>query len=507
MNAIGERLRLATAARPEPVPLRSDRSEAQPFPLGALGDRLGRAAEAIMARVQVPDALAAHSVLAAASLAVQGHAVVRLPTGQIRPLSLFLATIADSGDRKTSADTVALAPIHEYERELSAQYAMDRQIHAAEHAVWKSANDTIAKNGKGQSRDVIAAQVDALGLPPAEPMQPVIIVPPGSTQGIISVLEKGRPSVGLFINEGGSWLGSWGMQDENRTASISAYSEMWDGQPIKTLTKSDGFKFLPDRAFAFHVMFQQIYTQQLFGNEEMRGQGFLSRILAAQPQSLAGQRFDTEGSVEPSHIASDLADYHEQLARIIRAPLPVDPKHPNGLIHRRELTFDPAAAARLRRFYNHVEGQQAPGGTLASLRGFAGKATEQVARLASIIHVFDHGLSDLVLTAEDVNRGTELLNFYIGEAQRLADCTPVDALTVQAEALSRWLETAWESDVIAIRAIQQNAPRGTGAREKADHIRELCAILVRHDHLTSIPAGATIDGKHCREAWRINVGR
>lgn len=505
-GAIVKQLRNATSLAVQPVALRGERPDAAPYPLDALGVAMASAARAIMARVQVPDALAAHSVLAAVSLAVQGHAVVRLPTRQVRPCSLFLATVADSGDRKTSADQIALAPIADFERELSKAHVMEKQAHATRFAVWKAAKDAIAKDGKGKDFARIDEEVERLGPPPAEPALPVIVVPPGTTHGIISVLEKGRPSIGLFINEGGSWLGSWGMQDENRTASISAYSEMWDGQPVKTLTKGEGLRYLPDRAFSFHVMFQRIYIDKLFGDVEMREQGFLSRILAAQPKSLAGTRLHDAGAVEPEHVAEDLAAYHEKLSRIIRAPLPTDLEHPNGLEHRKELTFSPEAERLFWQFYNHVETHQGKGGELSDIRGFAGKATEQVGRLAAIIHVFENGLRDLTISHEQVISAVTLLNFYIGEAQRLAHGEASDPNIIAAEALSNWLAEKRPGQEIGLRIIQQGGPRSIRTL-KAERLRELCAILVRHDHLTPIQGGATIDGQHCRDAWRVNVGR
>lgn len=504
-GAIVKQLRDARPVKVQPVPLRAERDEAAPYPIDALGEGMARAVRAIMARVQVPDSLAAHSVLAAVSLAVQGHAQVRLPTQQTRPTSLFLATIADSGDRKTSADQLALAPIADLERELAKQHAMERQAHATHFSVWKTAKDAIAKGGASKDRAAIDAEVERLGPPPAEPPLPVIIVPPGSTQGIVSVLEKGRPSIGLFINEGGSWLGSWGMQDENRTASISAYSEMWDGQPVKTLTKGDGLRYLPDRAFAFHVMFQRHYTDKLFGDAEMREQGFLSRILAAQPRSLAGTRLRDLDAVEPAHVADDLAAYHEQLARIIRATLPVDLVDPNGLAHRKVLTFDADAARRFWTFYNHVERQQGEGEDLADVRGFAGKAVEQVARLAAVLHVFERGLRDLTITAADVERAIVLMDFYIGEAQRLAHCPPADALTAQAEALSSWLAEKRAGTNVSVRAIRMGAPRPVRALG-TPRLRQLVELLVSSDHLIPVSGGAVVDGAACREAWRVNVG-
>ena len=95
----------------EPLPLFPPLPPAERYPVEALGPVLSRAALAIARKVQVPEAIAAQSVLATAALAAQAHADVVLPFGQTRPLSLFLVTIAGSGDRKSSADNEALRPI------------------------------------------------------------------------------------------------------------------------------------------------------------------------------------------------------------------------------------------------------------------------------------------------------------------------------------------------------------------------------------------------------------
>src|ERR1700754_1301811 len=100
------------------LPLFPEIPEGLRYPTGALGNTLGLAAEALSRKVQVPLALAAQSVLAAASLVVQGHADIELPFGQTRPLSLSMMTIAESGDRKSSSDKEALWPVRKYERAL-----------------------------------------------------------------------------------------------------------------------------------------------------------------------------------------------------------------------------------------------------------------------------------------------------------------------------------------------------------------------------------------------------
>ena len=93
-----------------PRPLVRELPPAEEFPVDALGGLLSGAARAINDRVRAPLAICGQSVLAAATLAVQAQADVQLPTGHIKPVSDYFVTVAESGERKTAADTEALRP-------------------------------------------------------------------------------------------------------------------------------------------------------------------------------------------------------------------------------------------------------------------------------------------------------------------------------------------------------------------------------------------------------------
>ena len=69
-------------------------------------------------------AIAAQSVLAAATLAVQPHANVELPTGLVRPVSNFFVTVAASGERKSASDVAAMAPLRQREAALRDRFEL-----------------------------------------------------------------------------------------------------------------------------------------------------------------------------------------------------------------------------------------------------------------------------------------------------------------------------------------------------------------------------------------------
>ena len=114
-------LLIPATSYPEALPLLPELEKPAPYPLSALGDLIGDAAKAIVEAVQVPDALAAQSVLSAAAMAAQAHGNVQR-AGQQIPLSLFALTVAESGDRKSAADRLALQAHQQHQRELLEQF-------------------------------------------------------------------------------------------------------------------------------------------------------------------------------------------------------------------------------------------------------------------------------------------------------------------------------------------------------------------------------------------------
>jgi hypothetical protein len=95
---VGAALGGAPEAKLEPPrPLLREMPPADPYPTDALGNVLAGAARAIHDRVQAPLAICGQSVLAAATLAVQGHANVQLPMGHAKPLSGLVTLVGLAG--------------------------------------------------------------------------------------------------------------------------------------------------------------------------------------------------------------------------------------------------------------------------------------------------------------------------------------------------------------------------------------------------------------------------
>lgn len=488
---------------PEPEPLMPSRGEQGAFPTGYLSPTLRGAVEAIATLSFVPQSLAAQSVLAACSLGVQPHFDVKLPTGQVRPTSLFLVSIAESGDRKSTGDDAALQPIRQYERELEEQFAERRADAAMQQSAWDEAKKAATQQAKSKGRHALEAAYRELGPRPDGPIEPTIAVRSGTTQGLLKRFATCRPSLGLMSDEGGSWLGGFGMSEDNRLATISTLSDFWDGKTVQTMTAGEGFTALRGKRLTFHLMLQPIVANRLLGDAEVMGQGFLSRMLVSHPSSIAGTRIvDPDAPPDPAALAA-LEAYHARLTRIVRATLPTQPE--TLVLAPRELILDDRARRLWWEFANKLEGQLGPDGALRPVKGFVGKLPEMAARLAANIAVFEGGTQLESITAEQLTCGIGLAEFYLGEALRLFGQQAVDPIYHDAQQLSDWLRDKWEGELVSVSAISRGGPNCL--RNKSDRIRDVLQVLDRHNHISKTADGGLVSGKKVREAWRIQVRR
>src|SRR5215207_8251365 len=177
-----------------PRPLRRDPGPADPFPLEALGDVLSAAARAIHEKIQAPIAICAQSVLAAATLAVQGRADVQLPTGQARPISGYFITVAGSGERKTSADREALWPIARHEENLRERYDAELPSYVNTRDAWdKQRVQILGDKRKYPDPAAKRSALDDLGPAPVAPLHPMLVCPEPTFEGLERLFAVGQP--------------------------------------------------------------------------------------------------------------------------------------------------------------------------------------------------------------------------------------------------------------------------------------------------------------------------
>ena len=286
------------------------------YPVAALGP-LRDAVEAVHRATQAPIAIAAQSALSAASLAVQGHADVDSLAGTAVPTSLFCLTVAQSGERKSTCDKLIMSGIQEIEKSLWADFRESQADWEMSHNLWTAKRDRFIKEAGGKKvagAQQAEAELASLGPAPQEPLSPKLTTSEPTFEGLVKLFPTGQPSLGLFSDEGGGFIGGHAMNAENRLKTIAGLSKLWGGDPLNRVRAGDGASSLYGRRLAAHLMVQPVPARPLLADPIANGQGFLARFLIAEPVSAIGTRLaDTVG-----HRASpSIANFSERLAQIL----------------------------------------------------------------------------------------------------------------------------------------------------------------------------------------------
>lgn len=479
-----------------PQPLMREIPAGEPYPVNALGPLLA-AVDAVQDISQAPAAIAAQSALSIAALAVQGFADVEILGGGTAPCSLFCLTIAESGERKSTCDRLLMAGIRDHEAREAVSYRDAFREYEVAAEIWQGKRKRLMGDAAGADpAKALKAQADlqTLGPSPVEPLKPNLTFQEPTIEGLFKFYQAGRPSVGLFTDEGGSFIGGHGMNTDNRLKTIAGYSSLWNGDKLTRMRAGDGTSDYPGRRLSMHVMVQPIIAHPFLADPLAAGQGFLARFLITDPPSAIGTRL-RRGHDSGSRLNLDA--FTSRLAQILATPMPTgDTERELAPV---TLPLSPRARDLLWRFYEETERAQALGGVLEHIRSYGSKAAEQAARIAGVLTLWTD-LDAPEVAPEAMGWGIELARFYLGEALRLAEAGAISEETNRAEMLRRWLVDSWPHVEVLPSDILNKGPNAL--RERAKLAGPL-GVLVKTGWLAPLPQGTEVRGTARREAYRI----
>lgn len=485
--------------RPEgPQPLVRGIAAGAAYPVHALGP-LRAAVDAVQGMTLAPVAIPAASALAVASLSVQGFADVET-LGGTSPVSLFLLTIAQSGERKSSCDAPLMAALRAYEREQALIQREDVVARQNAHALWKGERDRIlgeAKRGKGEKRVAAEADLRALGAEPSAPPSPDRTVTEPTYEGLTRLFAQGQPSLGIFSDEGGQFLGGFAMNSDNRQKTLAALNDLWQGNPIRRTRAGEGAFTLYGRRLAVHLMAQPGVARAFMADPMAGDTGFLPRFLICEPPSSIGTRLHANARRD----VRALELFAARLKEVLGAPLPMDPG--TRELVPRTLPLSSEAHALLVQFSDAIEVQQAPGGDLEHVKGYASKSAEQAARIAGVLTLWRE-LHAPEVQARDMMDAITLAQFYLAEAARMAEAATISAEIDKAERLRKWLMETWPHLEVLPSDILQRAPVRPLRDRQA--VKKAVSVLVDAGWLVPLEEGAEVRGARRKEAYRIVRG-
>lgn len=333
--------------------------------------------------VKSPFGLLANSALGAISQACQASVRVKRFNGLTSPVHLFLMTIAESGERKTTADRLFTTAFPEFERKLTLSLQPAFTKFESDLGAWKAEKkgltSAISKNAK-EGLPISELKVRLDELMSKMPVAPTLPKPTyrDATMDAMLVGLQAWPSAAICSNEAGALF-------SGRTFNqLAVFNALWDGGTFSVDRKNAPPVLVHDASLTVNLMAQpKTYQKFLSGKGELaRDSGFNARTLHCYPTSTQGMRF--EHSVFPAMTLS-LDTFNDRLRQILSSTIDANGRLINDKV---TLEFSFQAKHECLAFSNWVEGQIGANGYYSDVKDAASKIAENMARVAALFHFF-----------------------------------------------------------------------------------------------------------------------
>lgn len=460
---------------PEPQPL-TGKVQAEPYPLDALPIMVRAAVAEVAGFVKAPLPLVASSALAALSLAIQAQADVKRADKLTGPSGLFLLTVADSGERKSTCDGFFTGAIRAYEdaqveaaKPLMQDYRADSEAWDAKRGGVKERIRQLAKDNKptGEVEESLRALE---GLRPEPPRSPRLLYADATPEALAFSLAKQWPSGGVVSAEAGVVFGSHGMSKDSVMRNLAQLNQLWDGNSLTIDRRSSDSFTVRGARLTVALQIQAATLRSFFDRSGglARGTGFLARFLVAWPESTQGYRPFSEAPASWPCLET----FERRLTDILELPTSIDE---DGTLKPQMLSLTDRAKDAWISFYNAIEAELRSGGELYEVRDVASKSADNAARLAALFQVFEHGGGDIDL---DVFEGaSRIAAWHLNEARRFFGELALPEELVDAARLGQWLRDYCRRDhvqLVPVAKLQRGGPSGLRTKASIDAaMREL----------------------------------
>lgn len=421
---------------PDPQPL-TVKVEPEPYPLDALPPIILAAVTEVADFVKAPIPMVVSSALAALSLASQAHADARRAEKLHGPIGLFLLTIADSGERKSTCDGFFTQTIRDYEEDQAEAAKPILKDHRAAFESWEAKRNGIkekirqlAKGGK-PTVDAESALRDLEHEKPEPPKVPRLLYADATPEALAYGLAKHWPSGGVVSAEAGIVFGSHGMGKDSIMRNLGLLNQLWDGKSLTIDRRTTESFTVRGVRLTMALQVQEPTLREFFTRSGVlaRGSGFLARFLVAWPESTQGMRPFTEAPASWPALAA----FNRRITAILEQPAPIDD---DGVLTPPMLPLNPEAKTAWVEYHNAIESELPGGGELYDVRDVASKSADNAVRLAALFQILEGGGA---IGASAFEGASRIAAWHLNEARRFFGELALPVELADAVRLDSWL--------------------------------------------------------------------
>jgi hypothetical protein len=361
--------------------------------------------------VQAPIDLIHAQALGVLAAATRGRFVV--DTGTWTELvTLYLATFAEPGERKSQVSAKVIKPLADFERNLREEklkeVEMANERRALESQRLESLRRKIA-NGKSDSNDLQAeyhaTQERLIGCP--EQFMPRLLVGDVTPEALARTMSEQKGTVAVIQPEGGLIANLNGRYSDGM-ANLDLVNQAYGAEPVHVTRQGrpDIYIERPHMAIALNV--QPAVFREMSDSIAMTQKGFLDRFLMTKPISLLGHRLPETAKPLNRTAYLDWCNYVGEIAGYATELMDKD-----ELV---TLTMSDEAAKRFTAFRTSWEPRLQS--ELRAVSGWGSKFPGMVIRIAALFALLGNPRTTQIELG-DLNSALSMITYYTEHRKQL----------------------------------------------------------------------------------------
>lgn len=374
--------------------------------------------EALHDDSQIPIEIIGNTVLAAASMACQPLVNVALPHSiQPETCCLYLLTIAESGEGKTTINKQIMEPFHTFMSELNKDYVNRVAEYKVDLELWRLRKKVLERNVKSsyvnpddEERESVEDMENAFILhlrnEPQKPERLTILYEDTTlkafTDGVAVCSHAGIISDEAIIFFRGYASNQFGI-----------FNKGWEeGEHVQK--RADGTFIFIKPCITFSLMAQPKVVNHYFEKEGglAKDVGFLPRFLFASAKSTIGSRTD---NINFSRSRQCLENFHGRIRVLLSQQ---KESILNNTYEKKTLILSDKALEIRNQLKNEIEGKMVEGKELYHIRDIVSKSSANAARMAAIFHYFSNDRSS-ELGADYMASACNIMRWYLEQARKI----------------------------------------------------------------------------------------
>ncbi len=357
--------------------------------------------------MQIPIELIGSVTLGAVSLACQSLIEVIQPhTNMPEPCSLYLMTIAESGEGKTTINKQIMKPLYDFSSEIIKEYEVNLDSYKSDYKIWEIKQQVCKNNFKTAIRKNYSGEFEENKikenekLKPKRPQRPTFIYEDTTLKALVEGLNE-HPEAGFISDEAVTFFKS------HLKNNPGLLNKAWDNEMFD-FRRADGEFYNIKPRLTFSLMSQpNIFSDYLENNSKIsRDSGFLSRFLFCKTNSTFNSSRNNNNSQD------SLSKYYARMDELInenKIQLQITNKN------KKQLILSDNAKKLWQEYRSEIEIKTAIGGEWEHIKDIALKANSNLLRVAAVILYF-HSDEHNYIGLETLKSSIGILDWYLFQA-------------------------------------------------------------------------------------------